>query len=193
MIWDYISHFASFPNLSALLALILAGWLLYNKYGRGLNHTKGPALAGYTDLWRLWIVWQRRPEVALIALHKEYGSVVRIGPFTVSVSDPAAIKVIYGVKGGFVKSDFYPVQQSLANGRPLHSLFNTTDEKYHGKLRRGVANAYAYAISTLVQFEPLVDSTIRASLHQMDERYADKQGPEGICDFGTWLQFSHLT
>ncbi|KAL2799010.1 cytochrome P450 [Aspergillus keveii] len=187
MIWDYIFGFASFPNLSALLVLSLAGWLLFNKYGRGLSHIKGPAVAGYTDLWRLWIVWQRRPEVALIALHKKYGRVVRIGPSAVSVSNPAAIKVIYGVKGRFVKSDFYPVQQTLANGRPLHSLFNTTDEKYHGKLRRGVANAYA--MSTLVQFEPLVDSTIKAFLQQMDERYADKQGPEGVCDFGAWLQF----
>jgi len=83
------------------MALSLAGWLLFNKYGRGLNHIKGPALAGYTDIWRLWIVCQRRPEVALIALHKENGSVVRIRPSAVSVSDPAAIKVIYRVKGSF--------------------------------------------------------------------------------------------
>jgi hypothetical protein len=103
MIWDYIFGFASFPNLSALLVLSLAGWLLFNKYGRGLSHIKGPAVAGYTDLWRLWIVWQRRPEVALIALHKKYGRVVRIGPSAVSVSNPAAIKVIYRVKGRFVK------------------------------------------------------------------------------------------
>jgi hypothetical protein len=79
MIWDYILRFATVTNLCTLLALSLAGWLLFNKYGRGLNRIKGPALAGYTDLWRLWIVWQRRPEVALIALHKKYGSVVRIG------------------------------------------------------------------------------------------------------------------
>jgi hypothetical protein len=44
-------------------------------------------------------------------------------------------------------------------------------------------------MSTLVQFEPLVDSTIKAFLQQMDERYVDKQGPEGVCDFGAWLQF----
>ncbi|KAL3465205.1 hypothetical protein BJX64DRAFT_285748 [Aspergillus heterothallicus] len=84
-------------------------------------------------------------------------------------------------------SDFYPVQQTLANGRPLHSLFNTKDEKYHSKLCRDVANAYA--MSTLVHFDPLVDMTIKAFLQQINERYADKQGPEGVCDFGTWLQF----
>lgn len=63
-------------------------------------------------------------------------------------------------------------------------MFNTTDEAYHAKLRRAVSSAYA--MSTLVQFEPFVDSTTTALLAQLTERYADRQ--DSICDFGEWLQ-----
>ena len=44
-------------------------------------------------------------------------------------------------------------------------------------------------MSTLVQFEPLVDSTTLAFLDELEKRFADRVGPEGICDFSTWLQF----
>jgi cytochrome P450 len=76
---------------------------------------------------------------------------------------------------------------TVAKGRRLHSMFNTTDEKFHAKLRRAVSNSYA--MSTLVKFEPLVDSTTTAFLAQLERRYADRQGADGACDFGTWLQY----
>lgn len=66
-------------------------------------------------------------------------------------------------------------------------MFNTTDEKFHAKLRRSVSNAYA--MSTLVTFEPHVDSTSTEFLRQLKLRYADKTGEDGICDLGLWLQF----
>ena len=76
---------------------------------------------------------------------------------------------------------------TVANGRELHSMFNTTDEVFHAKLRRTVSNSYA--MSTLVKFEPLVDSTTEAFLKQIKQRFADRKDDSGICDFGTWLQY----
>jgi hypothetical protein len=64
-------------------------------------------------------------------------------------------------------------------------MFNTTDEQCHAKLRRAVANAYA--MSTLVPFEPLVDSTTGVFLEQLTNRYADQ--PDAVCDLSQWLQF----
>lgn len=75
----------------------------------------------------------------------------------------------------------------MAKGVPLQAMFNTTDEQFHAKLKRAVSNAYA--MSTLVQFEPLVDSTTTAFLEQLRRRFADRPGSDGICDFGQWLQF----
>ncbi|KAJ9604176.1 hypothetical protein H2200_011010 [Cladophialophora chaetospira] len=170
-----------------LVGLLIAVYLGINRYGGGLNHIPGPALAPFSNLWRFLVVWGRRPELEHIRLHEKYGPLVRLGPRVVSVADPAAISVIYALNAGFVKSGFYPVQQTIAKGRRLYTMFSTTDEKFHAKLRRAVSNAYA--MSTLVQFEPLVDSTTLAFLDQLEKRFADRVGPDGVCDFSTWLQF----
>ncbi|GAM89095.1 hypothetical protein ANO11243_071300 [Dothideomycetidae sp. 11243] len=179
--------YAALSKAPWIIVLVLLLQALRAKYNSGLNAIPGPALAGYTDLWRFLVVWRRRPELEHIKLHAAYGNLVRIGPRAVSVSDPAAIKIIYGLNAGFVKSDFYPVQQVVAGGRPLRSLFNSTDEKFHAKLRRAVSNAYA--MSTLLNFEPLVDSTTDAFITQLEQRFADRPGLDGVCDFGKWLQF----
>ncbi|OQE74566.1 hypothetical protein PENNAL_c0079G11318 [Penicillium nalgiovense] len=167
-----------------VLGLALLRKLAFNRYGYGIAHIPGPFLASITDFWRLFVVWGRRPEIEHIRLHKQYGKFVRLGPNTVSVSDPSSIREIYGLAAGFKKSDFYIVQQTLAKGRPLSTLFTSTDEKFHAKLRRAVHGAYA--MSTLVQFEPYVDSTIRALIRQIEIKFADKQE---ICNFGQWLQY----
>jgi hypothetical protein len=44
-------------------------------------------------------------------------------------------------------------------------------------------------MSTLVQFEPLVDSTTAKFLQELSERYADRSNADGICDLGAWLQY----
>ncbi|KAG4292521.1 hypothetical protein FPRO06_12009 [Fusarium proliferatum] len=83
--------------------------LLYNKYGHGLNHVPGPWLAGFTDLWRLFVVRGRRAQEVHIELHKKYGPAVRLGPRAVSITDTDALKVIYSPSAGWSKSKFYPI------------------------------------------------------------------------------------
>ncbi|KAH7419745.1 pisatin demethylase [Cadophora sp. MPI-SDFR-AT-0126] len=173
--------------LFGVFAAVVAAQLLKNKYGHGINHIPGPFVASLTDYWRLFVVWGRRPEATHIKLHEKYGDLVRIGPKTVLVADWEATKKIYALNAGYVKSGFYPVQQNIVKGKPLHSLFNSEDEKFHAKLRRSVASAYS--MSNLVTFEPLVDSTIAAFLTQLQHRVVDKPGADGILDFGTWLQY----
>ena len=170
-----------------IILLLLAIKLISNKWGYGIQSIPGPFLAAYTDLWRFIVVWRRRPEVHHIRLHRQYGDIVRLGPNSVSITDLEAVKKIYALNSGFVKSDFYPVQQTISKGKRLYTLFTSTDEKFHAKLRRAVANAYS--MSSLVQFEPLVDSTIEVFLKELGSRFGDKSGEEGVCDFGTWLQY----
>jgi cytochrome P450 len=79
------------------------------------------------------------------------------------------------------------VQRALSKGIPLVTLFTSTDEAFHAKLRRAVNNAYA--MSSLVQFEPLVDSTIKEFLTQLRSRNTAQNGINAIFDFGEWLQY----
>lgn len=169
----------------AFIPVSLVSYITYNRYFQGLAHVPGPWLASVSDLWRYSVVKKFRPELEHIALHKRYGKVVRLGPRTVSVSDPAALQTIYAPNAGFVKSDLYRVQQTLSKGQPLLTLFTSLNEQMHARLRRSVSNAYA--MSTLVQFEPLVDSTTVAFLDQLSKRFASR--PDSILNFGAWLQY----
>ncbi|KAF2738694.1 pisatin demethylase [Polyplosphaeria fusca] len=158
--------------------------LVSNKYWKGLNKFPGHWLAAYTNWWRFWNVWGRQHEWTIIQLHREHGDVVRLGPNVLSFADPKAIKIIYGLNKGMTKSDFYPVQNAVSKGRRLQSLFSTTDEEYHAKYRRCVNNAFA--MSSLVNYEPLVSSTLDFFLDETEKSYA-KTG--AICSFSQWLQY----
>ena len=102
MISDQIVQVLSQHWLPILLAAVLA-WLVRNRYHNGLNKYPGPFLASLSDWWRFMDVYKRRPELSHIALHKKYGQVVRLGPNTLSFSDPDALKTIYGLNKGFIK------------------------------------------------------------------------------------------
>jgi len=168
----------------AVLGVAFVAYLASNRFNRGLNKYPGPFIASLTDWWRFWIVYKRRPEVEHIQLHEKLGDVVRLGPNNLSFSDPKALKSIYGLNKGFTKSEFYPVQQSVAGGHRLPSLFSTTSEPFHAQLRRSVNSAFS--MSTLIQYEPFVDSTTELFLNQTDKLYANARES---CDFARWLQF----
>ncbi|KAI1158262.1 cytochrome P450 [Nemania serpens] len=179
MVLGFIAHYWA---LGA--ALVIGAWLTRNRYYNGLNKYPGPFLASLTDLWRLWDVWGRQSEVTHRKLHARYGDVVRLGPRTLSFADPKALKTIYGLNKGFVKSDFYIVQQGVSKGRGLATLFSTTDNNFHAQLRRCVNSAFS--MSAMVQYEPFVNNTLRLFFEQTERLYVNNA--EG-CDFVRWLQF----
>ena len=68
-----------------------------------LRNIPGPLFAKFSNLQRLLWVRTRRAHQIHIDLHRQYGKLVRFGPDMVSVSDPAAIPIIYGFDGKFKK------------------------------------------------------------------------------------------
>ncbi|KAL7622225.1 hypothetical protein AAE478_007728 [Parahypoxylon ruwenzoriense] len=179
LVGSFIAQFWLPITISVILA-----WLVKNRYHNGLNKYPGPFLASLSDLWRLRDVYGQRPELTHQKLHAKYGDVVRLGPNSLSFADPKALKSIYGLNKGFVKSDFYVVQQSIVKGHTLASLFSTTDNAFHANFRRCVNSAFA--MSALVQYEPFVDNTTKLFLKQTERLFAGN--PDG-CDFTQWLQF----
>ena len=96
--------------LLAIFAILLR--LLYLAFKPGLRNIPGPFLAKFTNLWRLVDTYKGRHELTLENLHLRYGVAVRIGPNVVSISDPAAIESIYGVKTDFIKVCLTPSKDS---------------------------------------------------------------------------------
>lgn len=169
----------------AILGSAFLFWAFHNKYHDGLNkYPSAHWLAAYTDWWRYFDVRSCKAEETHLAAHKKHGDIVRLGPNVLSFADPKCIRTIYGLNKGMTKSDFYPVQQAVANGERLQSLFSTKDETYHARYRRCVNSAFS--MSSLVEYEPLVDSTMNAFINETRKRYCDSGQS---CRFSQWLQF----
>jgi len=98
-----ISFFKAYIGYIILVLLVLR--LLTNRFRRGLVGIPGPKLASFTALWKLYSVWKGDHHNTEIRLHRKYGPLVRIGPNHISVGDPKAIPVIYGLNKGFTKVD----------------------------------------------------------------------------------------
>ncbi|KAJ5946669.1 hypothetical protein N7454_003508 [Penicillium verhagenii] len=180
---DILFHYPSTIYAACVVLVAFALRLLTNRYKSGLSDIPGPTLAKYSRLWKLHSVWKGDHQHAAIDLHREHGALVRIGPNHVSVSDPSAISVIYGLNKGFTKTAFYPIQSISWNKKPQMNLFSTRDEQFHRDQKRMVANAYS--MSSLLEMEPAIDSCTRVFTSQLD-KFADRKQP---VDLGAWLQY----
>ncbi|KAH7137812.1 cytochrome P450 [Dactylonectria macrodidyma] len=169
-------------GLVAVIALVFL-YLLSNKYRRGLSSLPGPRLAAYSSLWRYLDVRGGQAHQTAIRLHRKYGEIVRIGPNHVSVSDPREIKKIYGLKSGYTKSAFYPIQSITWKGKVEVNLFGTRDEAYHRQLKKPVANAFS--LTSLLSNEAAVDSCTKLLLEKLSY-FADGRQ---LFDLGEWIQF----
>ena len=88
----------------ATVGLILA-YFCYHLIHTFLRHKNvpGPFWAQFTDLQRAsWVTTRRAHEIHQ-SLHMQYGDCVQFGPNMVSISDPAAIAIVYPMRPGFPK------------------------------------------------------------------------------------------
>lgn len=84
----------------------------------------------------------------------------------------------------FYQSDFYAPLQTIINGKRTASLVADTDEVHHAAARKSIASAYS--LSTLIEYEPLVDTTTEALFRELDQRFAEHGQ---VCDLGKWIQY----
>jgi cytochrome P450 len=163
------------------LILIIFGlaFIVKRRYFSSLCRFPGPFWASVTRWWLVHQIYRGDHEKIMLRLHRKYGPIIRISPFEVAISDPEAIKIIYGHTSNFTKSEWYLAWHNKNAGNP--SLFSERDEKAHAIRRRNVANAYS--MTTVVQLEEHVDSCSKQILKQF-ERLA----PKGPIDLGEWLQ-----
>lgn len=101
---------AAVDIVSILPYIVLFGTLglvclhyIRNVFRSGLRSIPGPFLAHATSLYRIKLVWKGGAPKNYMALHKKYGSVVRTGSNHVSIADPAAMPIIYGISSKFKK------------------------------------------------------------------------------------------
>nr|KMM70176.1 pisatin demethylase [Coccidioides posadasii RMSCC 3488] len=165
--------------IAAVIFIVFHSMVSYFK----LRHIPGPPIAAFTNVVRrAWVVRGDLHEKHT-RLHRKYGTVVRVGPRAVLVSQPKAIEKIYGFKAKFLKSEFYDSIIPRIKGGKIPDVFATRDEDLHRQMRKPIANLYS--IANLISFEPLVFSTMRCFFSRLDELFTDKNKD---FDLGQWLQ-----
>jgi hypothetical protein len=129
--------------LSAVLCLCIK-----NKFHHGLHKYPGPFLASFTDWWRFWDVYRRRPEVTHLRLHRKHGDVVRLGPNYLSFANPDALKAIYGLNKGFIKV-FLPLSKNFLLGSPrLQFRISPTSTGYSSPSHKAIPSHHFSAPQT---------------------------------------------
>lgn len=69
----------------------------------GLRSLPGPAVARWTRLYRFFLFADGHGPQKLLRLHEKYGSIIRIGPNHVYISDPKALPIVYPYSGRYAK------------------------------------------------------------------------------------------
>ncbi|KAH7066850.1 benzoate 4-monooxygenase cytochrome-like protein P450 [Paraphoma chrysanthemicola] len=167
-----------------LLVPLTIAYFALQRYEKGLHRYPGPFIASLTNVWRAWDVSGGGAHFTYQKLHAKYGDIVRVAPNVLSFGNPAAISDIYGLNKGYIKSGYYDVFGTVNKGNVVYNLFSTRSESYHSRLRRVVS--HAYSLSTLLDYEPLVDSCTSFFLQRTEDLFA-KTGQ--VCDLSTWVQY----
>ncbi|KAK1957517.1 cytochrome P450 [Colletotrichum sublineola] len=166
-----------------ILAIIIFVFDNVRSYVR-LKHIPGPPGAALTNLIRRSWVSAGNAHQIHTGLHSKYGTVVRIGPNAVMVSQPDAIDKIYGFKTRLQKSEFYDSIMPRMKGGKIPDVFATRDEDIHRRMRRPVANLYS--VTNLMPFEPAVTSTMEHLFARLDELFLDE---DIDVDLFQWMQY----
>ncbi|KAE8551566.1 hypothetical protein EYB25_005456 [Talaromyces marneffei] len=148
----------------------------------------GPFCTKFTDSWRYVKTASGQAHLVHADLHRKYGSVVRIGPNTLSISDPSLIKTIYNTKNPWKKSHMYAVQEAvLPDGTPQPNLFSTTDERWHAKMMRPIS-LYLSSNKSVLSTEKFLDSSINLLIDVLKEKFVNTALPCDIAD--VFIRFS---
>ena len=91
---------------AAFFGVVVLNWVISCPrlvYRSDLSPLPGPKWAEITGFYRVSRLFTGQAPAVYVELHKKYGPIVRTGPNMVSLSDPSAVPVIYGITSGFLK------------------------------------------------------------------------------------------
>jgi hypothetical protein len=177
----------SYYSVVAFAALLFLSLLLYRSISSWyrLRHIPGPPLASISNLQRAWWVKTGRAHLYHQQVHRKYGHVVRTGPNMVSISNPDDVPVVYPMRPGFIKGEFYTALRPYSpKAGAMPAVFNTQDESLHKSLKNPIVPVFSPA--NVMRYEGFVDATIESLAAQLDARFAKS---EKVFDIGEWLMY----
>lgn len=173
------SYYIVYAALGLLLARI--AFFIFQSLTSPLRSIPGPFLTRLSRLWYFRRVANGRFEHDNIALHRQYGKIVRVAPDMFSIDDPAVVKSVYGIGSKFPKSDWYEGWKHPSPDR--WTLFPDQDMKRHAETRKRFQAMYS--MSSLVSYEGYVDECTRI----FSERLSGFAKTGEVIDMGHWFQW----
>ncbi|KAI8650969.1 hypothetical protein NCS57_01432500 [Fusarium keratoplasticum] len=143
-----------------------------------LSSIPGPFAAKFTDFWRYRSQNAKGHTQRLLALHQKHGKLVRIGPNHVSISDPAAVPIVYSTNPTWHKGPSYYGAIPVSKNRAVPSIIGM-GEAQHTAVRKSVGRAFT--TNSLLDYEDSIEATGQ-DLIKVLSRLQET-------DIGEWLQF----
>lgn len=173
---------------AALYFLLLGSIIVYLEVKhRQLSSIRGRLLARYTNAWRCYYAWKYSDRPGGVTyhevIHRRYGNVVRFGPRTVFVNDPAAVSYILGFKDRLEKTD--SVLPFMMPGKPT-SIVGIRNEQKHEAYRRPISGAFS--LSSLKLYESAIDDMIR----KLSEIFHKKTETGEVINVTEWCHFCEI-
>ncbi|ESZ98305.1 benzoate 4-monooxygenase cytochrome P450 [Sclerotinia borealis F-4128] len=149
-----------------------------------LRHFPGPVTAKFTNFHRAFEAYSGHIDKQNIDSHRKYGIAVRIGPNTISFSDPSLIGTIYTTKNAWLKSDMYRPNDVLLQGKRMSNFFNTADTSWHDKYMKPVRGLWT--MTKVLEVETLIDETLERLIEKLSTSFADVSK---TCMMDDWLAY----
>ena len=189
----------------AVLAFI--GILSYELLLSQLRSFPGPFLAKFSDFFRAYLTMKGDVDAKYRQWHRKWGMAVRVGPHTISLSDPSLIKVVYETRNAWMKvnesiyhetirncfadkryqSDMYRVNDLVVNGHRIQNIFNTQDQHFHSKYTKPIGQFWA--LSKVLEQEPLMDETLQKFTDKLATEFTDGGNADMVCMMDKWLTY----
>ena len=182
----YSTIMAPYPVNESLPQQFLTYWPLliivffalrpfYRKYSSPLRHVPGPFLASTTNIWRLAVFLRGRQHHEYYDLHQKYGPLVRLGPDTVILSDPAHFHEYFGMDKSAWWRAFRARLTNADHG-------NIPEIKGHNIAKRQIAGGYS--MSSILKNEQKMDKHVS----DLMEQFSEKSGT--TFDLAPWTQWA---
>ncbi|KAF8164895.1 cytochrome P450 [Crassisporium funariophilum] len=163
----YYHYQPTVPHV-ALAALVLVPALylfrvIHRLFWHPLAGTPGPRMAAWTTAYRAYYdiildgEWSQHVE----SLHRQYGSVVRVGPNELHFSDPRAYADIYGSGSTFTKHSMYKLFGSS------ESVFAETD--FHAAQKRRFALGPLFSRRATLRLEKVLQKHVDKLISRITE------------------------
>ncbi|EPQ52855.1 cytochrome P450 [Gloeophyllum trabeum ATCC 11539] len=170
----YVRHSTAMPLLTwiavnAVYALGLTSAILLYRISplHPLSSYPGPLVRRLSKMCALPSAWIGTTHEDLLKYHRMYGRYVRIGPNELSITDAAAVPIIYG-HHGWKKGESYAIFSRVKGG--VDSVQDTRDEAEHARRRKTWDKALT--TTALASYQ----ERVRARARQLCELIASARG-----------------